>query len=541
MIKQRNIDLFALTETWLGEMDCDAFLLRGMPDYFVFRADRRWWRSYLCSLSYASCPCIVSCGFECVTIDIFSSSSIKAHNCIRIIYRAPNSPASETPIFVDYFTQVTSCVHTSIIIGDFNYPSIDWYTYSSPTSSVTPFLDFVSTKAFNQFVDFPTRGKNILDLVLSNSPIISTVKPDIPLSDHVGISVTISFDSARASFSAPTRNFALANWDMINAYIASHDWTIALSNKTATEAYFSKFMNSLLEAFVPLKKPKSSSGYPKFLSTLHDRLQRLHSVAPNSDSTHALRARFNQALKTFEIKRDKNAIQSRNANLFFQYCKSRFKHSSSSLPGIVGSNGVILLTNQDKATAFSKFFSKVQTPPMISPLPLPPPSNASFDIPFISLEQILTAISQLVPKCAVLHLGRIRSRSTYSLIGCVISPRNEIRDFGVFFNTKFHFEHHIEQITRKARSIDDVHIDSHPPSSGTAIGLVNRLESVQREFTRRILWRSHLPYLPYPQRLEHFQLETLEYRRALNDMFSCLILSMDLFTSTPLIYTRSLL
>ncbi|KAF8368528.1 hypothetical protein PRIPAC_86357 [Pristionchus pacificus] len=256
-------------------------------------------------------------------------------------------------------------------------------------------------------------------------------------------------------------NFSLANWDIINSHIACHDWTIALLNKTATEAYsyFSNFVNGLLDAFVPLKVPKSSSGYPKFLSILHDRLERLHSAAPNCDSTHMLRARFNKALKTFEIKRESDAIHSGNANLFFKYCKTRFKPSSSSLPGIVDSSGTVLLTNKDKATAFSKFFSKVQTPPMIAALPLPPPPSTSFDIPFISFEQILLAISQLVPKSST-----------------------------VIWNP-------------------------------TAIGLVNRLESVQREFTRRVLWRSRLPYLPYPQRLEHLQLETLEYRRALNDMY----------------------
>ncbi|KAF8361721.1 hypothetical protein PRIPAC_88644 [Pristionchus pacificus] len=108
---------------------------------------------------------------------------------------------------------------------------------------------------------------------------------------------------------------------------------------------------------------------------------------------------------------------------------------------------------------------------------------------------------------------------------------------------KFVTLHHIEQITRKARSMCNLMLRSFLTTSSdvllkaykiyirsllesstiiwnpTAIGLVNRLESVQREFTRRVLWRSHLPYLPYPQRLEHFQLETLEYRRALNDMY----------------------
>ncbi|KAF8361873.1 hypothetical protein PRIPAC_88796 [Pristionchus pacificus] len=213
------------------------------------------------------------------------------------------------------------------------------------------------------------------------------------------ITVTVSFETA-VKLPPLRQRGTLANWDIINAQIACHDWTRALSHKTATEAYcyFSNFFNSLLDDFVPLKPSKSSSGFPKFLSILHDRLQRLHSVAPNSDSTHSLRARFNNALKTFEIMRENNAINSGNANLFFQYCKTRFKPSTSSLPGIVDCSGAVLLTDQDKATAFSKFFSKVQTPPMISPLPRSLPSNSSFDIPYISIEQIISAISRLVQK-----------------------------------------------------------------------------------------------------------------------------------------------
>ncbi|KAF8370302.1 hypothetical protein PRIPAC_76731 [Pristionchus pacificus] len=433
----RSSDIFALTETWLTENDCDAFLLRGMTEYFVFRADR-----------------------------------VDSRGGGVLIY------------------------------------------------------------AHSRMLPIP-----VSSLVI---PGYESVKPDIPLSDHVGITVTVSFETVvKLPPTAPTRNFSLANWDIINAQIACHDWTRALSNKTATEAYcyFSNFLNSLLDDFVPLKPSKSSSGFPKFLSILHDRLQRLHSVAPNSDSTHSLRA------------------------------------STSSLPGIVDCSGAVLLTDQDKAIAFSKFFSKVQTPPMISPLPRSLPSNSSFDIPYISIEQILSAISQLAPKvngspdripnlvytkckltiawnmtlsapkCAVLHLGRLKTRSKYVLNGCVISPKNEIRDLGVFFNSKLHFEHHIDQITRKARSMCNLMLRSFLTTSSdvllkaykiyirpllesstviwnpTAIGLVNKLESVQREFTRRIFWRSHLSQSSYPQRLEHFKLETLEYRRALNDMY----------------------
>ncbi|GMR29822.1 hypothetical protein PMAYCL1PPCAC_00017, partial [Pristionchus mayeri] len=299
LLVQRKLDILALSETWLSSSDCDAYLLRGLRDYFVFRADRIdsrgggvliYTRSTLLPVLVSS---LIIPGYECTTIDIYSSSS---------------SPAKNT---------------------------------------------------------FPTRGKNILDLALCNSPLVKSAKPDIPLSDHVGISLSISFETTLGEKLKPTRNYLFANWDMINSQIAMHNWTIALSNKTATEAYcyFSEFLNSLLDIFVPIKRGKSSSGYPKYLSQLHDRLHKLHQVAPNCDTTHSLRVRFDNALKSFELKRESNAVNSKNPNHFFQFCKSRFKVNTSSLPGIIDSNGNVLLTNKDKATAFSKFFSKVQTPP----------------------------------------------------------------------------------------------------------------------------------------------------------------------------------
>ncbi|GMT07975.1 hypothetical protein PENTCL1PPCAC_30149, partial [Pristionchus entomophagus] len=44
--------------------------------------------------------------------------------------------------------------------------------------------------------------------------------------------------------------------------------------------------NATNYAFVPLKTPKTNSGFPKYLGKLHDRLlQRFHNMAPNCDST----------------------------------------------------------------------------------------------------------------------------------------------------------------------------------------------------------------------------------------------------------------
>ncbi|GMR39152.1 hypothetical protein PMAYCL1PPCAC_09347, partial [Pristionchus mayeri] len=221
----------------------------------------------------------------------------------------------------------------------------------------------------------------------------------------------------------------------------------------------------------------------KYLNQLHDRLHKLHQVAPNCDTTHSLR---------------------------------------------------------------------VQTPPLHSRLLIPSCPNSSFDLPFIPISDILNAISQLVPKwnmtisapkCFVLHLGRLKTRSKYMLNGNFISPKEQVRDLGIFFTGNLHFGHHIDQITRKARSMCNLLLRSFLTTSPdillkaykiyirpllesstviwnpTSIGLVNQIESVQREFTKRVLFRSKLPYRSYTDRLKHFQLETLEYRRSLSDMY----------------------
>ncbi|GMT29845.1 hypothetical protein PFISCL1PPCAC_21142, partial [Pristionchus fissidentatus] len=364
---------------------------------------------------------------------------------------------------------------------------------------------------------------NLLPITVSTLTIpgFEDVKPDIPLSDHIGIAFTINSFIAKDKIAPPSRDFSNADWDSMNNLIASHNWTLSFMGKSISDAYeyFSAFINDLIATYVPLKKPKSDNGYPKYLSILYNRLQRFHANAANSDLTHSLRS------------------------------------NNSSLPGILDDKGKILLTDNEKATAFSKFFSRVQTSPLSAPLSRPMVCQTHFDLPSIFPEQILLAISQLVPKCngssdkipnilyckckfsvvwnmtlsapkcCVLHLGRLKTRSKYTLNGLTISPSDTVRDLGVHFSKKLNFGYHITQITRKARSMCNLMLRSFHTNSPdilikaykiyirpllesstviwnpTAIGLVNRLENVQREFTRRVLKRSQHHPLSYLDRL----------------------------------------
>ncbi len=74
----------------------------------------------------------------------------------------------------------------SIIIGDFNSPSINWESLSS-NNEASQLLTFYNNNFLTQFVHEPTREHNILDLILvSEENIVSDVVIDSPLStsDH---------------------------------------------------------------------------------------------------------------------------------------------------------------------------------------------------------------------------------------------------------------------------------------------------------------------------------------------------------------------
>ena len=74
-----------------------------------------------------------------------------------------------------------------IILGDFNFPSINWQTLLGTSEASSLFCDFVYNNNLDQLVTEPTHVKgNILDLILS------VYSRNIPFStDHFIISCSI--------------------------------------------------------------------------------------------------------------------------------------------------------------------------------------------------------------------------------------------------------------------------------------------------------------------------------------------------------------
>ena len=138
-------------------------------------------------------------------------------------------------------------------------------------------------------------------------------------------------------------------------------------------------------------------------------------------------------------------------------------------------------------------------------------------------------------KSILLHVGNtLRDRSEYAICGKVILPSGTVRDLGILYDDNLCFYEYINDIVAKA--FQRVNLLFRSFISGNAsilvkayityvrplleyctyiwssfqLYLIQKLERVQKYFTRRLLFKSQLPYLA---RLDTLKLESLEIRR----------------------------
>lgn len=142
-------------------------------------------------------------------------------------------------------------------------------------------------------------------------------------------------------------------------------------------------------------------------------------------------------------------------------------------------------------------------------------------------------------KCAVLSLGRKRFSYSYTINNFVIQHVETFTDLGIIIDPLLKFDDHINSICCKAKqrsalilkcfSSRDPHllikafITFVRPTlefascvwSPSSVSLIDKIESVQRSFTKKL---SGLRNLEYEERLNILNLQTLENRRIRADL-----------------------
>ena len=125
---------------------------------------------------------------------------------ISCVYRSPNSTADNTNSLNRSLRALAERYYSNLVVlGDFNYPKIDWTHCTTTTNTNDPnfmFLETIRDCFLQQYVKSPTRGRNcdnpsLIDLALcNNDDLVLDVSVLSPLgkSDHSLIEMQVRCD-----------------------------------------------------------------------------------------------------------------------------------------------------------------------------------------------------------------------------------------------------------------------------------------------------------------------------------------------------------
>ena len=176
LVKMKNVDVVAVTETWLHQRILDTEILDS--NYIIFRRDRpqlqRGGGVMIC----------VKSDFISVRRRDLENETVEAVVCelsginnskliIAAFYRPPNMDSDYLHDLVNVLHNIHQTgVNNIFILGDFNFPNVDCSNYSSSSNFDSIFIESLFDCFWSQLIISPTRTANnnstILDLLITS-------------------------------------------------------------------------------------------------------------------------------------------------------------------------------------------------------------------------------------------------------------------------------------------------------------------------------------------------------------------------------------
>ena len=297
-----------------------------------------------------------------------------------------------------------------ILVGDFNFPDINWDTLSGSSLSSKSFCDFVFQNNLSQLVHSPTHLKgSILDLVLTNSDeLLSNVEVIPPhhslSSDHYIISFQLSLLKSLTPRQKPRYvfDFPKANLTGLCNFLLDFDFSSCLASVN-TEYVWSAIKQAIytgMDQFIPKVRIRSHQYPIWFTPELRHLSKCIRTLTRRCSSTHSshvinklqsLKENFHDKLLATKSKYETKLIQSaagRKNSKIFDYIRSLT--SNNIIPPSVSYNSVISHSDAESANIFNSYFHSIFTSSSF-----PSPNPDVLPLPTISLESISISDSEV--------------------------------------------------------------------------------------------------------------------------------------------------
>jgi len=135
------------------------------------------------------------------------------------------------------------------VFVDFHLPLFNWDMFIYPDNFLYHTAEFVCNHGLTQLVDTPTRGNNVLDLVLCSDVLSCDTMCLLPLmgtSDHAVVSfslfVSLQHQTPCSSTSSQRPNYAKADWASIRCFLSTINWSNVFHICNSTEQYWDAFV-----------------------------------------------------------------------------------------------------------------------------------------------------------------------------------------------------------------------------------------------------------------------------------------------------------
>lgn len=327
---QLKPNFILLSETWLKKDFEDSII--SLPNYTLVRTDRNnptksnqigggtciyisdSLKGYDVHAVENNTDRLLNTNIDITSIDVHISSVKFSIICI---YRPGNISNSENDILINLISNILRRQKIVYIIGDFNYPEIDWptLTLSQPNEQAQNFLDAYKEWNVKQMICNNTRHRgeqsSLLDLVLVSDKNMITKIQDLPplgKSDHISLLIQsyITLPDKNPTRTIYKRNFSKANYTKIIEMLRSVENIREQENETNKCVLYEKLENNIKEAIekcVPMSKIKHNKNKPwinnnLFLEITQKRRLWNNYIHNKTNTNYALYRQSNNSLKT---------------------------------------------------------------------------------------------------------------------------------------------------------------------------------------------------------------------------------------------------
>jgi len=264
-----------------------------------------------------------------------------------------------------------------LIMGDFNYPGIDWTSCSvtaNCNAGTNEFVQAVEDCFYTQHVLYPTRNEAILDLIFTSDPdLVNDVQimENLGTSDHNMITFTVQFKHDDVRNERIIRDYHKGDYDGIRNELKNVDWDGMLANDM--EDSWSKFKYLLLEfKHIPVKKVQNCGRVKKPMWMSHRALKLVkkknrvfnkfkdkdHPAVKKANKVVGLATELRKAKYKFEKKLAENIKLDKKS--FYAYSRTKSK-TKAQIGTLLTSDGLHLDDDKSVVECFNQYFASVFT------------------------------------------------------------------------------------------------------------------------------------------------------------------------------------